>query len=100
MFNLFEKYEIDRNILQCSFIRYSPSEISTINNANSQNYMNVPREDSVGSLLNSYLHLLFDELHAASNDRYVDHNDISLVILGPIALFSKYNLTTSSRKHL
>ena len=34
------------------------------------------------------------------DNRYVDANDIRLVNLGPIALFSNYKLTTSSGKHL
>ena len=101
MFKLNEKYEINRDILKCDYIRYSPSEISTINTANSQVYINIPREDSVISLLNSYLELNFDVLHAAApNNRYADGNDIRLVNLGPIALFSNYKLTTSSGKHL
>ena len=100
MFKLNEKYEINRDILKCDYIRYSPSEISTINTANSQVYINIPREDSVISLLNSYLELNFDVLHAATNNRYVDGNDIRLINLGPIALFSNYKLTTSSGKHL
>ena len=50
-------------------------------------------------MLNSYLEFNFDVLHTATNNRYVDGNDISLVNLGPIALFSKYELTTSSVKH-
>ena len=57
-------------------------------------------EDSVISLLNSFLELNFDVLHAATNNRYVDGNDIRLVNLGPIALFSNYKLTTYSGKHL
>ena len=100
MFKLSEKYEINRDILKCDYIRYSPSEISTINTANSQVYINIPREDSVLSLLNSYLELNFDVLHAATNNRYVDGKDIRLVNLGPIGLFSNYKLTTSSGKHL
>ena len=68
--------------------------------ANSQIYINIPREDSVISLLNSYLDLKFDVLHAATNDRYADNNDRGLVNLGLIALFSNYKLTTSSGKHL
>ena len=36
MFNLKEKYEVNRGILKCDYIRYSPSEISTINTTNSQ----------------------------------------------------------------
>ena len=37
-----ENYEIDRRILKCDYIRYSPAEISTINTANSQIYINIP----------------------------------------------------------
>ena len=100
MFKLNEKYEINRDILKCDYIRYSPSKISTINTANSQIYINIPREDSVVSLLNSYLDLNFDVLHAATNNRYVDGNDVRSANLGPIALFSIYKLTTSSGKHI
>ena len=100
MFKLSEKYEINRDILKCDYIRYSPSEISTINTANSQVYINIPREDSVISLLNSYLELNFDVLRADNSNRYVDKNDIRLVNLGPIGLFSNDRLTTSSGKHL
>ena len=100
MFKLNEKYEINRDNLKCDNIRYSPSEINTINTANSQIYINIPGEDSVISLLNSYLELNFDVLHAATNNRYVDGNDIGLVNLGPVALFSNYKLTTSSGKYL
>ena len=100
MFKLSENYERDRRILKCDYIRYSPAEISTINTANSQIYINIPREDSVISLLNSYPELNFDVLHAVDNNRYVNANDIRLVNLGPIALFSNYKLTTSSGKHL
>ena len=100
MFKLSENYEIDRRIQKCDYIRYSPSEISTINTPNCQIYINIPREDSVISLLISYLELNFDVLQAATGNRYADVNDIRLVNLGPIALFSNYKLTTSSGKHL
>ena len=63
-------------------------------------YINIPREDSVISLLNSYLELNFDVIQAATNNRYTNDNEIRLVNLGPIALFSNYKLTTSSGKHL
>ena len=49
MFRLDERYENDRKILKCHYIRYSPSEIRTINSPNSQIYINIPREDSVVS---------------------------------------------------
>ena len=100
MFKPNEKFEINRNILECDYIRYSPSEISTINTAYSQINNNIPSEDSVISLLHSYLDLNFDVLHAATGYRYVDNNDIKLAILSPIALFNKYKLTKSSGKHL
>ena len=100
MFKLNGKYEIDRKKMKCDYIRYSPSETITINTANSQVYINFPREDSVISLLNSYLELNFDVLHAATNNKYVDGIDIRLVNPGPIALFSNCKLTTSSGKHL
>ena len=100
MFKLSEKYEIDRRIQKCDYIRYSPSEISTINTPNSQIYINIPREYSVISLINSYIELNFDVLRADNSNRYVDTNDIRLVNLGSIALFSNYKLSTSSGKHL
>ena len=96
MLKLNEKYEVNRDILKCDYIRYSPSEISTINTANSQIYIIRPRKDSVISLLNSYLDLNLDVLHAATNNIYADGKDIRLVNLGPVALFSNYKLTTSS----
>ena len=100
MFKLSEKFEVDRKILKCDYIRYSPSEISTINTPNSQIYINIPREDSVISLLNSYNELNFDVLRATTRSRYADTDDMQLFNLGPNALFSNYKLTTSSGKHL
>ena len=100
MFELNENYEIDRRILKCDYIRYSPAETSTINTPNSQTYINIPREDSVISLINSYLDLNFEVIKNADNSKYGNGNDIKLVNLGPIALFSTFKLTTSSGKHL
>ena len=100
MFKLNEKYEVDRRILKCDFIRYSPAETSTINTSNSQIYINIPREDSVISLLISYLDLSFEDIKRADNSRYANGNDIRLVNLGLVALFSNLKLTTSSGKHL
>ena len=100
MFKLIERYEVDRKITKCDFIRFSPSEISTINTANSQIYSNIPGEDSLISLLKSYPDWNFDVLHAPTNNRYVDNNDEWLIILAAMAFFSNFKLTTSSRKHL
>ena len=100
MFKLNENYEVDRRILKCDYIRYSPSEISTISTPNSQNYINIPRGDSVNSLLGSVLRINFDVLDAATNNRYIDCDDIRLVNEGPIAFFSNYKLQSSSEKHV
>ena len=50
--------------------------------------------------MNSYLDLSFEVLKRADNSRYANGNDIRLVNLGPVALFSNFKLTTSSGKHL
>ena len=100
MFKPSEKSEIDRRILKCDYIRYSPSEISTINTPNSQIYINIPRKDRVISLLNSYLELNFDVLQAATGNRYPGGAHIRLVNLGVIASFTIYKIKTSSGKHL
>ena len=100
MFKINEKYEIKRIILKCDYIRYSPSEIRTIKTANSQIYIDIPRGDSVNSLLGSRLRANFDVLHAAVNNSYIDGDDIRLVNESPIALFSKYRLQSSSGKHI
>ena len=76
MFNLSERYQIDRRILKGYFIRYSPSGNSSINAASSQIYINIPREDSLISFFKNYLDLNFDVLNAATNNRYVDADDI------------------------
>ena len=73
--------------------------MSTIKTAHSQIYINIPIEDSVISLLKSYLELNFVVLHSVTKNRYGDGNNKKLVILGPIALFNNYKLTTSSGEH-
>ena len=86
--------------MKCDYIRYSPSETSTIKTPNSQIYINIPRGDSVNSLFESLLRLYFDVLHAATNNRSIDGDNIRLVNPGPIALFSIYKLASSSGKHI
>ena len=100
VFKLNKNYEIDRRILKCGYIRDSPSDFSTINTPNSQTYINIPRETSVVSLLNSYLDLNSEVIKKADNTRYGNGKDIRLVNLGRIALISSFNLTTSSGRHL
>ena len=100
MFKLNGNYEVDRRILKCDYIRYSPAETSTINTPKCQIYINIPREDSVISLLKSYLDLNFEVIKKADNGRFANGNDMKLVNLGRIALFCDFKLTTNSGKHL
>ena len=100
MFKLSEKYDVNRNNLKSDYVRYSPSEISSINTPNSQIYNNIPRGDSVNGLRGSFLRLNADVLHAATNNRYIDGDDIRLMNEGPISLFSNYKLQSSSGKHI
>ena len=99
MFELNKNSQLDRTILKCDYIGNSPREIGTINTANSQIKINIPRKDSVISRSKSYLDLSFDELRNAHNNTYVDEANIRLVNLGPIVLISICKLTTSSWKH-
>ena len=99
MFTLNERYEVNRNIIECDYKRYCPNEISTLNTPNSQTYINIPREGSVNSVLDSRFDLNFDVLHAATGNRHVDSNVIRLINFGPTAVISKYDLTSSSGKH-
>ena len=88
MFKLNENFEVDRRILKSDYIRYSPSKTSTKNFPNSQIWINIPREDSVTSLLKSYLFLSFEVIKEADDSRYANGNDTRLINLGPTALFS------------
>ena len=54
MFKLSQKYNVNRSILKCDFLRYSPSETSTINSPNSQIYINNARADSVNGLKGAF----------------------------------------------
>ena len=95
MFILNEEHYVKRDVLKCDYLRYSPAETSTINTPNSQIYINLPREDSAISLLYSYLDLNFVVIKRADNSRYGNGNDIRLVNLGLIALFSNFKRTTA-----
>ena len=100
MFKLTGNCEVDQKNLKCDYIRYPPAEISRIKTPNSQIYINIPRDDSVISLVNSYLVSNFEVIIKADNSRYANGSDIRHVNLGPITLFNIFKLTTSSGKHL
>ena len=86
--------------MNCDKKGYSLAEVPTINAPNSQIHITIPREDSVISLLNSYVDLVFEVIKKADYYRYGDGNDKRVNILGPIALFSNCKFMASSGKHL
>ena len=100
MFKQNENYEVDNKILKCDYIRHWPAETSKLSTSNSQIDINIPREVSLISLLDSYLQIIFEVIKKADNSGYGDGNDKTLVNLGRIALFRFFKLTTSSGMHL
>ena len=98
-FNLKNTKTLSRELYKSDFYRYIPSSLATVNNNNSNITINIPREDSYISLQNSYILIDF-EVTRNDDTKYVDANEISLVNLGPVALFSEGKLTTHSGKHL
>ena len=93
------KYTLEKPIHKIDFIKYNPSSLATINNANSNVSISLPREDAYICLQNSFISLEFEVLQN-NNTRYTIGDEISLVNFGPISLFSEAKLTTSSGKHL
>ena len=90
---------MDKPIHQIDFIKYSPSNLATINNNNSNISIIFPRDDAYICLKSSYISIEFEVL---KNDdtRYTDGDQINLVNFGNVTLFSEAKLVTSSGKHL
>ena len=99
MFSLKSNYTLEKPIHKIVFIKYSPSSLATVNNANSNISISLPREDAYICLQNSFTRLEFEVLKN-NNTRYNDGDEISLVNFVPVASFSEAKLTTSSGKHL
>ena len=99
MFSLKNKYTLEKPIHKIDFIKYSPSSLATVNNANSNISVSLPREDAYICLQNSFISLEIEVLKN-NNTRYTNGDETSLVNFGPISLFREAKLTTSSGKHL
>ena len=98
MFSLKSKNTVENPIHKIDFIKYSPSSLATVNNANSNISISLPREDAFICLQNSFISLEFEVLRN-DDSRFVDGDEISSVNFGQISLFSEAKLTTSSGKH-
>ena len=101
MFKLSQKYAVDRPILKCDWIRYSPPSLNLVNGEINQIFIDIPREDSTISLRDSYLELGFSVTpRAGAHARYADGDHIRLVNLGPVALCNKYRIPSSTGKEV
>ena len=65
MLNLSQKYAVDRPILKCDYIRYTPPSLNLVNGENNQIFIDIPREDSAISLKDGYLDLNLNVTHRA-----------------------------------
>ena len=80
MFELNKKYEVERRILKCNYIRYSPEETSTTNTPLVKHkYLFITQEKLVVSLVNSYPEINFDITKKADISSYAIGNDKRLV---------------------
>ena len=65
MFNLSPIFAVDRPILKCDSVRYTPPALNPVNGENIQVFSDAAREYSVFSLKDCYLDLDFDVIHRA-----------------------------------
>ena len=99
MFNISQKYAVDRIILKCVFNRWTPLSLILVNGENNQFFIVLLREDSAILLKDNYFELDFNVTYrAGAHVRYSDGDHKGLVKFGPIDLFIKYRLTSSSGK--
>ena len=77
LFKLGGKYVVDRPLLQCDCIRYTPKALFISNIESAQIYIDIPREDGDISLKDNYLELEFTLTHkAVAPALYADGNRI------------------------
>ena len=67
MFNLSPNHAVDRLILTCDFIRYTPLSLNFVNGENNQTFFDIPREgiSKIVSKKDSYLELGLNVFHTA-----------------------------------
>ena len=65
MFNLSSKNAVDRPIIICDYITYTPPSLNLVKGENIEVFIDKPREDIAISLKDSYLELDFNVTHRA-----------------------------------
>ena len=99
LFSSKNKYALENPIHEIDSVKYSCSSLTISKNNKSNISTNFPGEVAYICLQNSYISLEFEVLRN-NNTRFVDNDQISLVIFGPVASFIEAKLVTSSGKHL
>ena len=99
MFNISQKHAVERLFLKSDCFMYTLLTLNLVNGEIYQIFIDIPRKDSAISLKDSSPELDFKVTHiAGAHARYVDGDHMRLINLGPIALFIKYRLISSSGK--
>ena len=75
MFKINFKYEMDRSILKCVYILYTPAAMKNVIDPIQLIVFVFPREDSVISVKNSYIEFEFNAKQRI-NDDFADGTDI------------------------
>ena len=84
MFSLKSKYILEKPIRKIDFVNYSVSSLATVNNANSNISISLPKEDAYICLQHSFISVEF-EVPKNDDTRFNDGDEISLVNFGPVA---------------
>ena len=99
IFNISQKHVVGRAILKCDFITYTPPSLNLVNGETNQIFIDLPREGRAISLKGSHLELDINVTpRGGVHNQFVDSDQITLVNPGPLALFNKYRLRSSSGK--
>ena len=83
MFKLSAFQKIEKSILSCDYNRYLLESLIQTDTVFIQVLIDKAGEDSVISIIDSFLKLNFDVVIAADNRAYTADNDINLVDIGP-----------------
>ena len=96
MFKLPDNYIVDRSILRCVYICYTPWTKLSANKKNVQLYYDLKRKDSVMFVEEYYVERESDKKRGVASEAFEDGKNLRFVNLCPIVLLSEYKLSTST----